>query len=187
MLITGSINGAIWWRLRGGALTTLSGWDPGTGGMRAIAALVISALPLSAGGRWWVLLAPALWLGWSVAGWGAFQGMGKSPVGVKNPLERLLARWMAPLPMCLVGMAIEGAYCLAIPGLVAGWITASPIAGLIVMFAGVGFSPLYYFAQTRRSVPDLGQFEHGGSELAECLVGGWIGFILTLIALAYAT
>ena len=39
--------GAVWWRLRGGAFTALPGLDPGTGGMRAIAA---AGLPTGGGG-----------------------------------------------------------------------------------------------------------------------------------------
>lgn len=186
IIVYGALWGGIWWRMRGGALTGLSGWDPGTGGMRAIAAVALAAPLVAIGGWWWALMIPALWIGWSIAGWGCFQGMGKSPIGVKNPVERLLSRHFAPVPMCFFGMAIEGAYCMALPGIAAGWITASWPAGLAVMLAGLGFAPIYYYAQHLHAVPDLGRFEHAETELAECLVGAWIGLTLTAIALAYA-
>jgi hypothetical protein len=176
IIVSGSIWDSVFWRFRGGGFTALTGIDPGTGGMRSIAALGITCPLLALGGPWWALMVPALWIGWSLAGWGAFQGMGKSPVGTKNPLERVLSRFFAPLPMCLVGMAIEGAYTMILPGVVAGWCVDSWLVGLLVM-------PIYYYAQTRETTPDLGKFEHGGSELAECLVGAWLGLIMTPIPL----
>lgn len=184
IIVAGAIWIGIWWRLRGGGFTALTGLDPGTGGMRALAAAGMSAPLIGLGGLWWALMVPALWIAWSLAGWGAFQGMGRSPVGDKNPVERVLSRYLAPLPMCLIGMAIEGAYTMTLPGAVTGWCVGSPLLGLLVMLSGTGFAPIYYCAQHLRTVPDLGRFEHGGSELAECLVGAWVGVVLTASALA---
>lgn len=186
ILAGGACWNSVMWRFRGGGFTALTGIDPGTGGMRAIAAVGMTAPLVMLGGWAWAVMIPALWIGWSIAGWGAFQGMGKSPVGDKNRLERLLSRFLSPVPMCLVGMGIEGAYTMTLPGVAAGWCAGSAPIGALVMMSGVGFSPIYWFSQSRKSTPDLGRFEHGGSELAECLVGLWIGFVLTLAVVSTA-
>lgn len=167
---------AVWWRLRGGALTALTGWDPGTGGMRAIAAGAMTA-PLLLLGWVWVFLIPALWLGWAVAGWGAFQGMGASPVEMKNPVARFLARFLSGVWLCLVGMAIEGFYALLGADVVIALISDVRLFALI----GLGFAPLYWLAQKSPWRPDAGRFARGGSEWAEVLVGGWFGLALALL------
>jgi hypothetical protein len=165
--------GGLWWRLRGGAFTALTGFDPGTGGMRAIAAAAL-VLPLALFDWHLAGLVPVLWLGWSCAGWGAFQGMGASPVDRSNPVAGVVAFLGArsPLANCLAGMAVEGVALMT-------WLALflpTP-AFFFVAAAGLAFAPLYFGAQRSPWLPDCGRFARAGSEWAEVLVGAWVALV----------
>jgi hypothetical protein len=183
LIYIASVWGCFWWRLRGGAFTAWTGYDPGTGGMRAIAAVGMIA-PLVFINWHCVYLIPAMWIGWSLAGWGVFQGMGRSlnerpnimgiflnKIGVKNqPIHDL------------VGMAIEGVYCLIPVAIVIFLITHSLFMAIVVLLSGLMFSPLYFIGQRASWVPSIGWFEHpwARNEICECLVGAWVMPILFL-------
>lgn len=180
-----AIYSGIWWRFRGGAFTALTGFDPGTGGMRAIAAVAMGA-PLMCFGWWLALMIPALWCGWSLAGWGAFQGMGYAGevLEVKNPVARLLGHdpvLLADLTLLdFIGMAIEGVYCLLLPSAAMAYATGHAAVAM-VCFVGVLFAPAYWLAQKRkRWWPHLGKFAQPGSEWAEVLVGCIVGTAISL-------
>ena len=169
--------GGIWWRLRGGGFTDMTGIDPGTGGMRAIAAVGM-VLPLAFVSWHYLALMPAFWVAWSLAGWGAFQGMQRVYSSRPNPVARvLLALGLNGVALCLVGMASEGIYALVVPSIALDLLHGLPWLPL----AGVGFAPLYLIAQSVR-FPDLGRFAAPGpgTEWAEVMVGAWVAVAVVL-------
>jgi hypothetical protein len=189
--LAAAIWGGLCWRARGGGLTDATGWDPGTGGMRAIAAGAM-ALPLMLVSWHAVVLIPGLWIGWAIAGWGVFEGMGTTliynkPNPVASALE-LLGIARGTVIHDLLGMAIEGVICmippmLAIAGMILWghvpvawpWIDPPAIAhaaGLLWM-TGIAFAPVYLLAQRSPWRPDFGAFLPGGvpTAFAELLVG----------------
>lgn len=176
--------GGVWWRLRDGAFTALTGIDPGTGGMRAIAAVCMAA-PLALMDWHWLALAPALWVAWSLAGWGAFQSMGASPVDQGNwlavDLERAGAR--SPISNDIIGMALEGLFVTSVLGTAVAALTYGVILSLAVSLSGLMFSPLYLVAQRSKRLPNFGRFANAGSEWAEVFVGAWVGLVLAVAAL----
>jgi hypothetical protein len=170
--------GAIWWRMRGGAFTAITHIGPGTGGMRAIAAVALGA-PLMVFGYVYALIMPALWLSWTTVGWGAFQGMGADPIEAKNPVASGLVKLgvRSPLANCLIGMALEGVLCMVPLALVTCF--TGFILPCAAMMSGVMFSPLYFLAQRSPWRPNLGPFAKAGSEWGEVLVGAWVAFVIT--------
>lgn len=186
LLIPAAIWGGLWWRFRGGAFTAMTGINPGTGGMRAIAAVAMAA-PLVAFGWWWALMAPALFIGWCLAGWGAFQGMGHETfVELKNPVARVLSRDRAFVAnyrtIDLLGMALEGMYCLLVPTMAAVWASPTALSSLMGL-TGMLFAPAYYAAQWWKGWPKLGHFAQPGSEWGEVLVGMIVGMAITATAI----
>jgi hypothetical protein len=177
--------GGLWWRLRGGAMTAITGFNPGTNGMRAIAGVGIAA-PLVVLGWWWALMMPAFTVAWMLAGWAAFQGMtGHHGPGIseKNWLSRLLIRFgLHGIDIDVAGMAIEGMIVMAVLGAVVGWIEHGWLVGLVVMLCGAMFSPIYRLMD-RISVPDFGSSLRGGTQWAEVLVGAWVGLVIVASAL----
>lgn len=180
-LFVSAIWGGVWWRFRGGALTKLTGFNPGTSGMRVIAASAMGA-PLALFGSMWLLAIPALWLGWSISGWGAFQGMGNSPVEEKNPIAALLSKFLLIVPMCIVGMAIEGCMALAPVSFAINLITY-PAPHWGISLVGILFSPIYLFWQRMPKLPNAGGFAKSATEWAEVTVGAVVQTALVAAAL----
>lgn len=174
--------GGMWWRLRGGAFTAITGIDPGTGGMRAIAAVGMTA-PLAFVDPLWLALAPAFWVAWSLAGWGAFQSMGESPVDKGNWLAVDLERAGASSSLAndLIGMALEGWMVMSVPAIVV-WCLQGVDTAAVVALSGLMFSPIYLIAQRSPRLPDFGRFANAGSEWAEVFVGAWVGLVLAVAA-----
>ncbi len=167
--------GAVWWRLRGGAFTALTGLDPGTGGMRAIAAAGLVA-PLLAVSWHYAALMPAWWVAWSLAGWGAFQSAGTSAPETSNPLCAALVRCgLSGTALCLAGMAIEGVYTLIVPSAVLAALQWR-VDTLFLPLAGAAFALLYLIAQ-RFPMLNFGRFARAGSEWGEVFVGAFVGVI----------
>ena len=188
ILTLAALYGGIWWRFRGGGFTALTGFDPGTGGMRAIAAAAI-ALPLLLFGWWWALMFPALWCGWSLAGWGSYQGMGYAgeKIDTANESARLLMRnpgLRSDLEhLDFVGMMVEGLRCMFLPAAATAWATHS-WWGLLVWAVGILFAPAYWIAQKRKPWwPRLGRFAQPGSEWGEVLVGAEVYAAIVAAAL----
>lgn len=179
-----SLWGGLWWRFRGGAFTALTGIDPGTGGMRAIAAFFMAAPLLLIDWRY-VAMIPTLWIAWSLAGWGAFQSMGASPIEEKNPVAHFLEKIGITDPTWndLLGMAIEGVFVMAIVSLVPAFVTHDWAKYPFVAMTGIFFSPLYFSAQHIPRKPDFGRFARGGSEWGEVLVGMSVAAQTTAFAL----
>ena len=90
---------AIWWRFRGGAFTTITGINPGTNGMRAIACAMIAAPLLYLNHHYLIILSlwVALTVGLMLTGWEEFQMMG---VGGSLETEKP-GFWMRKLPNLL--------------------------------------------------------------------------------------
>ena len=174
--------GGVVWRSRGGGFTALTGLDPGTGGMRALAAVWL-CLPLASHGWRWLVLIPAMWIGMSIAGWGAFQSM-EPPymTDPKDPLCPILRRLgLANLAGDVVGMWIAGLKCLIVPALAALW-PAGP-HGLWLLVAIVWFPVGYLLAIRGRVGVDLGVFaKRGTTQWGEILAGGGIGGTLMAVA-----
>lgn len=186
ILALAALWGGVWWRLRGGALTALTGWPgPGSTGLtRAICAVGMGS-PLMALGWHYAIMMPALWLVWSLAGWGAFQSMGTSPIEEKNPVAKLLEKLGVTDPTCndLAGMAIEGVLILAALGLVPAAITHHWLLYPAIPALGVWFALLYFIPQRIFTPPiPIPRFADGGSEWAELLVGAWVAFVLVWAA-----
>lgn len=108
---------AIWWRFRGGAFTTLTGIDPGTNGMRAIACAAIAAPLLVLNHHYLIILALwiALTVGLMLTGWEEFQMMGvggdletEKPTFWMRKLPNLFGLKMGTLTYDLVGMGEAG-------------------------------------------------------------------------------
>lgn len=179
-IVLGALWGGVWWRFRGGALSALTGFDPGTSGMRAIAAVAIGS-PMVAGGELFLLIIPLWWIAWSLAGWGAFQSMGhETTVEMKNPVAAFLERCgLGKTMIDIIGMAIEGILTLTLPGLLLGWLI-HPWIGAVFILCGIGFAPLYLLADRGPYRPDWGRFARAGSEWGEVLVGAWVGVVLAL-------
>lgn len=179
--------GGMWWRLRGGAFTALTGFDPGTSGMRAIAAVGLAG-PLMVLSWHYAILAPAFWVAWSIAGWGAFQGMGIASTGpMSNPvgvvLEDLGVRSL--LTLDLIGMAAEGMITLAVPaGAMVGlemWQGVPPIGSFLAL-AGLLFAPSYYIPRYVFTFPSLGKFATVQTEWGEVLTGASVGLAVAFLA-----
>ena len=183
--------GGMWWRFRGGAFTALTHIDPGTGGMRAIAAVAMSIpVILNYPHLVSVLSIPGLWVAWSLAGWGAFQGMGHEvSVEQKNPVAHILSRRIRSLlALDVLGMAIEGIHVMTIltiflaPALyMRGGTTWLIEAGVLLLLSGTTFSPIYDLMQHIKRLPNLGRFARAGSEWAEVTVGVWVMWVLLTV------
>lgn len=173
--------GGIWWRLRGGAFTALTGIRPGTGGMRAIAGIGMGA-PMAICSWHYAAMMPALSIVWSLAGWGAFQSMGSSPIEEKNPVASTLERMGVTNPTAndLLGMGVEGVFIMLLLSLVPALITHDWTLYPLFALSGVMFSPLYFIPQRLISFPSLRNFAVAGQEWGEVLVGAWVGFALVL-------
>lgn len=184
ILVAAALWGGIWWRFRGGAFTALTGINPGTGGMRAIAAVCMAAPLLLIDWRY-VAMMPALFVAWSLAGWGAFQSMGVSPIEETNPVAHGLERIgvTSPLWNDLLGMAIEGIFVMAIVSLVPAFVKHDWWLYAIDVWTGATFGPLYWIAQHSPWRPNLGRFAKGGSEWGEVLVGAYVAVVVTTSAL----
>jgi hypothetical protein len=175
--------GGLWWRFRGGAFTTITGFDPGTGGMRAIAA-VFMMIPLSLCSPVFLWLIPVMWISWSIAGWGAFQGMTGGPPEEKNWVCMALVKLgITGVTRDIIGMAIEGMITLLLPGIAFGIIVGSVPVGIGVTVAGIMFSPIYYAMSRSPWLPDWGKFAKADTEWAEVLVGCWVAAVFALIAM----
>ncbi len=174
--------GGVCWRARGGGMTDCTGINPGTGGMRAIAAVAMVA-PLLRANWLAALLMPALWIGWSTSGWAAFMGMADDTVADRAKAKNWLARILSPLPspaFNTIGMAIEGMICV-LPAAIAifavhrtFWLAAA------VLLSGVMFTPAYWVVKATPWVPNCGCFIPSRSRTAwgETLVGAWVLSVL---------
>lgn len=150
--------------------------------MRAIAAVGL-VLPLLAASWHYVALMPAFWVAWSLAGWGAFQSMGQSPVDMDNPVAAELDRLglTNPTDNDMAGMAAEGMLVMQIIAGVLGITVFPHVLVLLALWAsGVAFAPLYYLPQRLIAFPNLGRFAKAGSEWGEVLVGAWVMGLLVL-------
>jgi hypothetical protein len=171
--------GFLWWRLRGGAFTALTGCDPGTGGMRAIAALAMAA-PLALIAWWALLLVPALWVGWAITGWAPFQDMGdnhgteKRSFPVSNVLDLLRVSPDNEFHD-VIGMSLCGVICLAPAGLVFACLGGTWLFPTL----GLAFGPLYAVAR-EIALPDWGRFARAHSEWGECFTGAFVQPMLLL-------
>lgn len=180
---------ALWggacWRARGGGAADATGfrfW--GTSATRAIFALAM-LLPLLLLTWHAILLVIAFWAGWSIVGWGAFQGMAPGPHRPNTVATALDAAGLHDVTVWydFAGMAIEGLICLALPALataaVLAW-RASPdvswhavlLRAAIFWLAGLMFAPLY-LAGDRLPLPAIGRFV-GGQAWREVFVGAWV-------------
>lgn len=168
----------VWWRLRGGALTALTGFDPGTGGMRAIAASAMAA-PLMLVSWHYAVMFVVFWVTWSLAGWGAFQGMGQeAAVEISNPIAKALnSLGLRKLSIDLAGMAIEGFFCCAM-------ISIAPLVQThrisVLPLLGLFFAMAYLVPQRLVKFPSTGKFATAGSEWGEVLVGLLVGAMVAL-------
>ncbi len=163
------------WRLRGGAFTTLTGWDPGTDGARAIAAVLIPlALALLTQHAALMVLSVPLMLGLLVDGWGPFEGMGLQPTSMP---ER---SWLRVLPIHLglpegtfwhdfVGIAEAGVVCMLPAFIAAVWLGQH---SWVLLLAGLGFAPSYALA--RLGFPTIPNFASGQS-WGEIFAGAVVG------------
>lgn len=182
LMAAGGLWGGVWWRLRGGALTAITGFDPGTGGMRAIAAAAM-ALPLALVHWQYAGMFVVLWLVWSTAGWGAFQRMGIGEVTpeVKNPIARVLAGWgLLGLEIDIPGMALEGIWCtggITLGMLLCVWELPTFLMVGVAVLCGVMFSVLYLIADRVITLPPTGRFAQG-QEWSEVLVGVNVGLMM---------
>lgn len=176
--------GGVWWRFRGGALTTMTGFNPGTLGMRAIAAVAMGT-PLAWFGLWWLTMIPALYIAWCLAGWGAFQGMGHETfVEEKNPVARTLEKISSNERFIdLFGMALEGLLVMTIIGAVPGAILHSLLTWIVVTLSGIVFAPIYFVWQWFLPLPNFGKFSRAGSEWAEVSVGAWVAIVVVCVVL----
>ena len=167
--------GGFCWRARGGGLADATGfrfW--GTSATRAIFAclMVLPLLPLT-----WraLLLIPALWGGWSLAGWGAFQDMGADRnIERPNPVGSLFSR-LKPLAHDMAGMVVEGLICMALPA-VAVAVAHPSVRALVVLLCGPLFA-LLVLTGDRLPLPTLGRFLPAAG-WREVLVGAMVEAVL---------
>jgi len=144
--------------------------------MRAIAAVAMAA-PLALFTWHWLALIPALFLGWSVSGWGAFQGMRVVSDDPKNPLALLIRKLgMTGLGGCILGMTISGLICVAPSALIVGLLGWTWYPAALILVSALAF-PLAYFLAVRCWVgAPLGVFASMGStQWGEILVGASVG------------
>lgn len=154
---------AIWcgflWRVRGGAWVTLLRLPAGTTKARfAVAVLVAAPLMLAMPGA--ATIAPALFLGLVLAGWGDAMDIGRIAG----------SRWGDAIGMSAWGMVtvLPSAVVTAVLGGVA-W---------PVLLAGVLFGPIYALAWHLPRLPDVPRFAAGPTEWAEAACGAAIGAAL---------
>jgi hypothetical protein len=184
-----ALGAALIWRLRGGAFATLSGVNIGTSATRIAAALLMALIFYVATRSYWGFgLAPCLFAGMSVAGWGPFQGMGLEQDPGYVP-EKSWLRWL-PEQLGLkpgtffhdfVGMAEAGAVCVLPSALFVAWLNGWSLAAfLLVIFAGLGFSVAYTLAKLIPfpTIPRFAEGQAWGEVLAGALLGAALGFSL---------
>lgn len=161
-IILAALLGAFAWRVRGGAWETLLGFPASTQGARAACALALS-LPVALGDPTALLLAPALFLGMVLAGWGKVMDIGRVS---GNRLTETVA--MSAWGLIAVFPAI---------GAVA-WTGGEPLA---LVAAGMAMGPLYalcWWLQGR--LANVPGFAAGPTEWAEAAVGSVLGGALVL-------
>lgn len=175
--------GAVWWRFRGGAFTTLTGWNPGTDGARSMCAFAFSVWLDLAFGVHWLVIGPMLFVGMLIGGWAPFQGMGLSTPGTTPE-----ASWMRWLPLRLglpvntfwhdfAGMTESGVLCMA-PAFVLAALMFLSIPWALGL-AAVLFAPCYALARfTPWSIKNFAS----GQAWGEFYVGAVIATALWLTA-----
>lgn len=176
--------GALGWRLRGGAFTTLTGIDLGTDFARVIGAAAIAAPLAILHGPLYAILIPLIFAGLIATGWGPFQGLGlPSPYAP----ERSWLRWL-PLRLGLktgtvahdaVGLAEAGVICVA-PSAVFFGITHGVLAGVLALTVGLGF-PIAYAIPRIVRLPAIPKFS-SGQAWGEVFVGALIGAAFSAIS-----
>ncbi len=150
--------GALAWRVRGAAFGSVIFATIRSGvAVRAVAAVAMSAIPALLYGPWALTLAPALFLGMSLAGWGDDFDIGRN--GGRQAEEA--AR-----------MSCWGLITVAPAAVALLWLGASiwPI-----LLAGIMFGPVYAAAwHFRPHLPAVPRFAAGPTEWAEVVCGGMI-------------
>jgi hypothetical protein len=137
--------GALAWRVRGGGLVPLGS----THAARAVAGVALAA-PLAwwCADAWLLLLAPAVWLGLVLVGWGDWMDMRP---GRANELVAPLVSWLRPgITQDVAGMSLTGLVLVAPPAIVlvalghAGWLLVGPALALgPIYYAGWRISPVH--------------------------------------------
>lgn len=154
---------AIWagflWRVRGGAWETLLRLPPGTTKARLATAALIAA-PLAIADPWAAAVAPALFLGMALAGWGHAMDIGRV-AGTRWGDAAWMSGWgvVVVLPSAVVA------------GLLGG--VAWPL-----LAAGALFGPVYALAWHLPRLPDIPDFAIGPTEWAEVACGAAVGAAL---------
>ncbi|MBR0643973.1 hypothetical protein [Plastoroseomonas hellenica] len=163
MMVAASILwAAIWWRMRGGAWETWLRLPASTIAARVASAVAI-ALPSAPELGWTAgLVAIALWLGMTLAGWGDAMDIGR----VEG------TRWGDAVVMSGWGLVtLSPAIVLA---LLQGW------SWWPLLTAALAFGPIYAAAWWAPRPPVLQGFAAGATEWAEVAVGATIGLALNL-------
>lgn len=153
------------WRFRGGGIHATGS----TQLARAVcASLLVCPIAFMAGNLWLFLLAPALFVGMVIIGWGDFMDMGRTSPKSEE-LVSPLVRWLGPASVThdVVGMSLSGAVLLTPATIVLAFLT--PYAGLL-MLAGALFGPIYWVGWKLSPV--------SGTETAEWIVGAAVGAAL---------
>ncbi|MBR0681932.1 hypothetical protein GXW74_15665 [Roseomonas eburnea] len=153
------------WRVRGGAWETLLHLPPGTTTARLATAVIMTLPLLPAFGLPAAAIAPALYLGMVLAGWGDAMDIGRR-AGSRWGDAIVMSAWgvVAILPGALVAGALGG--------------QAWPL-----FVAGVLFGPSYAFTwwwgdMERLPQPRLRGFASGPTEWAEVACGALLGAAL---------
>lgn len=144
------------WRVRGGAWETLLRLPPSTIAARVATALLVAA-PLAVASPRAVAIAPALFLGMVLAGWGHAMDIGRIAG----------TRWGDA-----IGMSAWGVVAALPVAVVAGFL-GGPAWPLIV--AGMLFGPIYALAWHLPRLPKVPGFAAGPTEWAEAASGAALG------------
>lgn len=147
------------WRVRGGAWVTLLRLPAGTTKARLATALLVAA-PLMLGTPGAAALAPALFLGMVLAGWGDAMDIGRVAG----------SRWGDAIAMSAWGV-LTVLPCAVVAAFLGG--VAWP-----VLVAGVLFGPIYALAWHLPRLPRVPRFAEGPTEWAEAACGAAIGAAL---------
>jgi hypothetical protein len=173
--------GAIGWRFRGGAFTTITGLDPTTTGARILFGGLWFVVPLAwgIGDARVLLLVPALFVSLIGEGWSGYSGVYLTAAGTKqhavfdrildalNPAS-VLIRNLAGLCLCGLWLAIPATIaCEWFHGVGATWL------GLL----GPWMAFAYWLPATVR-FPPFGHFAVAGTEWGEALVGAALAPLL---------
>jgi hypothetical protein len=161
--------GAVLWRFRGGGFVYVGS----TQLVRAVCGVGLAA-PLAWLHGWdWLWLAPAIFFGLVLVGWGDFMDMATNLKPKSEELVSPLVRWLGPGTLLhdVVGMTLTGMVMVSLPAIAVGCAGGT---WALPLLAGLGLAPAYLLGWRVSS--------RYPTEVAEAVFGAWFAGLLWVAA-----